>query len=69
MTQEEQALQRAIEKAGGTAYKLAQLIGFRKQTVYGWVGAKRVKSHEGVLAVERAVGVPRHELRPDIYPE
>jgi len=36
----------------------------RHQSIYSW---KRIPA-ERVLDIERATGVPRHELRPDIYP-
>lgn len=56
-------LTRAIEEAGG-GHMLAGLIKVTPQAVSGW---KRVPSLR-VLDVERATGVPRHELRPDLYP-
>lgn len=59
----DKALERAIEVAGGVA-ALAGKLGIFSQAVSQWrrVPVKRV------LDVERATGVPRHELRPDIYP-
>lgn len=60
-----EALERAKSSAGG-ASKLARLIGgITSQAVSQW---KRVPA-DRVLAVETATGVPRHELRPDLYPE
>lgn len=69
MTTEQQALSRAVKKAGGTPYKLAQILPASKQTVYNWIKAGRVQSALGAIAVERATGVSRHELRPDIFGE
>lgn len=57
----------AIEKAGGQA-ALARMLGVKQQTVFGWLHHSRQVPAERVLAVERVTGVPRHELRPDIYP-
>lgn len=45
---------------------LARIVGVDKSTATRWARG-RVPA-ERVLAVEKATGVPRHELRPDIYP-
>ncbi len=61
------ALERAIAAAGGQS-ALARLIGKTQGHVWHWLKvAKRVPA-EAVLAIEDATGVPRHELRPDVYP-
>lgn len=57
------ALRRAIQNMGSAA-KLAAGLGITDQAVGQW---KRVPPGR-VLAVEKLSGVPRHELRPDIYP-
>lgn len=59
------ALERAKEKAGGPS-GLAAAIGnqITPQAISQW---KRVPA-ERVHDVERATGIPRHELRPDLYP-
>jgi TorA maturation chaperone TorD len=58
----DQGLDRAIDAAGGVA-QLARKIGIRQPSVSSWntVPAQRV------IAVEAATGVPRNELRPDLY--
>jgi hypothetical protein len=56
-------LKDAATAVGGWA-QLASLIGVTKSAVYQW---KRVPA-ERVIAVERASGVPRQQLRPDLYP-
>jgi DNA-binding transcriptional regulator YdaS (Cro superfamily) len=57
------ALQRAIDAIGGTA-ALAAELGIRAPSIYSW----RRTPPERVLAVEKATGISRYELRPDIYP-
>lgn len=46
---------------------VAIAAGVDKATVTRW-GQKRVPA-ERVLQVERITGIPRHMLRPDIYPQ
>jgi DNA-binding transcriptional regulator YdaS (Cro superfamily) len=59
------ALTQAIKIAGG--YRaLARAIGTSHQTISKW--RRRVPA-ERVLAVERATGISRRLLRPDVYPE
>ena len=57
------ALRRAIE-AVGTADRLAAALGISAQAISQWEEVPPLR----VLAVERISGVPRHELRPDLYP-
>jgi len=49
--------------AGGYA-ALGQRLGKTRMNVWQW---RRVPA-EYVLSVERATGVSRHDLRPDLYP-
>lgn len=59
-----EALDIAKQKAGGAA-GLARLLGnITGQAVSQW---QRVPASR-VLDVERATGVSRHDLRPDLYP-
>ncbi|MCK1739586.1 molecular chaperone TorD family protein [Bradyrhizobium sp. 139] len=57
-------LDRAIDAAGGAA-QLARKIGISQPSISNWskIPAQRV------IAVEAATGVPRKELRPDLYSE
>lgn len=57
-------LDRAIDAAGGVA-RLARKIRISQPSVSNWskIPAQRV------IAVEAATGVPRAELRPDLYPD
>lgn len=64
MDRRDPSLTRAIE-AAGTAHKLATALGVSPQALSQW---RRVPPLR-VLDVERATRVPRHELRPDLYPE
>ena len=57
-------LMRAVEAAGGWA-ALARALQKTRGGIWQW---KQVPA-ERVLAVERATGVSRHQLRPDLYPE
>jgi DNA-binding transcriptional regulator YdaS (Cro superfamily) len=54
---------KGAEKAGGLG-KLADALGIRHQSFYSWkeVPPKRV------VAFEKATGIPRDEIRPDLYP-
>ena len=50
--------------ASGKAVNLATKLGITPQAINAW---HRVPA-DRVLEVERATGVPRHVLRPDLYP-
>ena len=63
MVSEAQALEKAIEAAGNAA-SLARRLGINPQAISQWDKVPPLR----VLEVERCTGVPRHELRPDIYP-
>ncbi len=55
-------------QAGGGLQPLAATLGVRYQAIQAWLRRGRVPA-ERVIAIERATGVPRTTLRPDIYPE
>ena len=57
------ALDRAIKTAGSSA-ALAAAIGVTPQAVSQWRRTPMLQT----LKVEKATGVSRHELRPDLYP-
>ena len=57
------ALLRAIKNAGGRE-RLAAALEITPQALSQW---KRVPALR-VITVEQKTGVPRHELRPDLYP-
>lgn len=63
-----EALQQAIDNAGSQT-ALAEKIGVKQQTVSHWVRKFKKASPVYALKIEKATGVPRHELAPDMYPE
>lgn len=63
MSDKGEALKKAIE-AVGTGNALARRLGISPQALSQWDEVPPLR----VLQVERETGVPRHELRPDIYP-
>lgn len=63
MSKRDPAMLKAIKQVGGPA-ALGRAIGTTRQAISQWT---RVP-HNHVLTIERMSGVPRHELRPDIYP-
>ena len=52
-------------KAVGTVAALARKLGITRAAIHQW---PRVPA-ERVVQVELATGIPREELRPDLYPE
>lgn len=63
-----EALKRACEIAGGQK-PLADRIGTTQSQVWYWLErSKKGIPAEFVLPIERATGVSRSELRPDLYP-
>lgn len=56
---------RAVLAAAGGARALATALKISRVAVYNW---KRVPVTR-VLDVERLTGIPRHDLRPDVYPD
>lgn len=58
------ALEKAIGSAGGVR-ALARSLGVSQPAISSW---KRVPA-DRVLSVEALTGVPRSDLRPDLYPE
>lgn len=62
----ESPIEKAVRIAGSQS-ALARMVDVTPQAVQQWVVSRRV-SHKKVIEVERFTGVPRQELRPDIYP-
>lgn len=57
----------AVEKTGAGQAGLARLLGVSPQAVNQWVNGNRPVPSRHVLAIEKATGVSRHELRPDVF--
>lgn len=63
-----EALERACELAGGQK-ALADRIGKSQSQVWYWLRrSKKGVPAEFVLPIEEATGVPRSELRSDLWP-
>jgi DNA-binding transcriptional regulator YdaS (Cro superfamily) len=61
------ALHRAIEKAGSQK-RLAEMIGASQSHVWYWLErSKKGVPAEYCVAIEKATGVSRGELRPDLF--
>lgn len=68
MSPAHEALARAAEISKGQV-GLANAIGTTQSNVWTWLNkSKRGVPAEWVSKIEEATGVPRHELRPDIFP-
>lgn len=67
-----EALDRAIEICGGQTKLAARLstkqLTVRQANISTWRNRDKKVPANMVLKIEAVTGVPRHELRPDIYP-
>jgi len=64
----QEALRKAIKNAGGQV-ALARTLGLKSQgSISNWLLRDKRVPADRVLVVERATGVSRHDLRPDLYP-
>lgn len=59
---EENPIQKATRAAGGQS-ALAEKLGISYQSIQQW---RRIPA-ERVVDIERVTGIPRRELRPDLY--
>lgn len=57
-------IRRVVEAAGGTP-KLAERLGIKVQAIYQWTQIPHLR----VVELEQITGIPRRELRPDLYSE
>lgn len=68
MADPRKSLDKALS-AAGSQQALASAIGVRQSTLWYWLRkSRRGVPAEFVIEIERVTGVPRHELRPDLYP-
>jgi DNA-binding transcriptional regulator YdaS (Cro superfamily) len=61
------ALKQAIAAAGSQP-RLARAIGVSSTSVWRMLHRAKRASSDYVLKIEAATGIPRSELRPDLYP-
>lgn len=52
-----------------TQDEAAKLLCVTKATVSRYESGERKIAPERVIEFERLTGIPRHELRPDLYPQ
>lgn len=63
-----EALKRACDVVGGQK-PLADKIGTTQSQIWYWLErSKKGVPAEFVIRIEEATGIPRNELRPDLYP-
>lgn len=62
------ALLRALSAVDNNQSEFARRVGCTQQIVSYWLANECAIAPQFVLAAERETGVPRHDLRPDIYP-
>ena len=60
-------LDRAIDALGSMS-ALAAAVGTSRQNISGMRKRGGQLTPQYVIRVEQATGIPRHELRPDLYP-
>ena len=69
-----QALERAITIAGGEFgmkrgfSALGREIGVGRQTIWAMLNTAGKTSPQYAIDIEKATGVPKEQLRPDLYP-
>lgn len=63
----ESGLAKAVRTAGSQV-AFGALIGKRQSTIQTWLANGKELPAEYALRVEAALGIPRYELRADIYP-
>lgn len=61
-------LKQMIQNAGGYS-SVAKRMGLTKQVVWSWANVLHRVPAEQVMDLEAAIGIPRHLIRPDIYPK
>ena len=66
MTHQTSTLAAAIAKAGSQS-ALAREIGVTQQAISERIRAGKPVPAEWCVAIERATGIPRQQLRPDLY--
>lgn len=62
-----EGLKKAIDTCG-TQAELGRRIGKTQAHISLWLNRDKRVPADLVLKIEQVTGVPRHELRPDLYP-
>lgn len=57
-------IEKAVKACNANMSELARRLGVKVQTIQQWTRIPAERVHD----VERVTGIPRHELRPDLYP-
>lgn len=65
--QPEEAFRQAVDAVGGQS-AMGRLLDVSQTSVWRWIHKNRALPAEHVLTVEEVTAIPRHVLRPDIYP-
>ena len=60
-----QVFDNVLKLSWGQQNKLADKLGVSRQTIYIW--QRRKIPAEKVVAISKALGIPREQLRPDLY--
>lgn len=61
-------LSHELQERGLTQASFADLLGVHKSAVSRWIKWSMPIPAHRVLDAERVTGIPRHFLRPDLYP-
>ena len=59
-------LARAVRKAGSQS-AFGRVVGKRQSVIHGWLKRGEELPAELAEVVERELGIPRHESRPDLF--
>lgn len=62
-----EALKKAIDAVGGQT-ELAKICNTSQPRIWNWLHRNKKLPAEYVLIIEKATGVSRSDLRPDLYP-
>ncbi len=60
-----EALKRAVDFKGGQK-PLASAIGYSQPSVWRWLNGTQIPA-EAAIAIEKSTGVPKEEIRPDLF--
>jgi len=63
-------LEQILEAVGSQA-ALARMLGVRQSNVWNWINRENSRGipPQFVIKIEMETGIPRHEIRPDVFPD